>query len=59
MQALGLEFIGPQTPHGPCSESAPNDVPADTRSSRRLTTLAIVQQLQKPVKLRARFARLP
>ena len=32
MQALGLEFLGPQAPHGRPAESAPADVPADTKN---------------------------
>ena len=31
MQALGLEFLGPQAPHGRHAESAP-DVPSDTKN---------------------------
>ena len=30
MQALGLEFLGPQLPHGRRAEATPDDVPADT-----------------------------
>ncbi len=32
MQALGLEFLGPQAPHGRRAESAPADVPSDTKN---------------------------
>ena len=32
MQALGLEFLGPQVPHGRRAESAPDDVPSDTKN---------------------------
>lgn len=32
MHALGLEFLGPQAPHGRSSESASADVPADTKN---------------------------
>ena len=32
MDALGLEFLGPQAPHGRSAESAPADVPADTKN---------------------------
>ena len=32
MQALGLEFLGPQAPHGRRAESAPTDVPSDTKN---------------------------
>ena len=32
MQALGLEFLGPQSPHGRRAESAPTDVPSDTKN---------------------------
>ena len=32
MQALGLEFLGPQAPHGRGAESAPDDVPPDTKN---------------------------
>ena len=32
MQALGLEFLGLQAPHGRCAESAPDDVPSDTKN---------------------------
>ena len=32
MQALGLEFLGPQAPHGRRAESAPSDVPSDTKN---------------------------
>ncbi len=30
--ALGLEFLGPQTPHGRRAESTPIDVPSDTKN---------------------------
>ena len=32
MQALGLEFLGPQAPHGRSTDSAPDDVPSDTKN---------------------------
>ena len=32
MQALGLKFLGPQVPHGRRAESAPDDVPSDTKN---------------------------
>ncbi len=32
MQALGLEFLGPQAPHGRCAETAPDDVPSNTKN---------------------------
>ena len=32
MQALGLEFLGPQAPHGRRAGTAPDDVPPDTRN---------------------------
>ena len=32
MQALGLEFLGPQAPHGRQSETQPDDVPPDTKN---------------------------
>ncbi|MCY4119741.1 MAG: hypothetical protein OXG72_02325 [Acidobacteria bacterium] len=32
MKALGLEFLGPQAPHGRSAESAPDDVPGDTKN---------------------------
>ena len=32
MQALGLEFLGPQAPHGRRAESEPDDVPSDTKN---------------------------
>ena len=32
MQALGLEFLGPQVPHGRKPESDPADVPPDTKN---------------------------
>ena len=32
MQALGLEFLGPQVPHGRSPEYAPDDVPSDTKN---------------------------
>lgn len=32
MQALGLEFLGPQAPHGRQAESDPDDVPPDTKN---------------------------
>ena len=32
MRALGLEFLGPQRPHGRRAESAPDDVPSDTKN---------------------------
>ena len=32
MQALGLEFLGPQAPHGRPAESEPDDVPSDTKN---------------------------
>ena len=32
MQVLGLEFLGPQAPHGSRAESAPTDVPSDTKN---------------------------
>ena len=32
MQALGLEFLGPQQPHGRKAESDPDDVPPDTKN---------------------------
>ena len=32
MQALGLEFLGPQEPHGRQAESDPDDVPPDTKN---------------------------
>ena len=32
MQALGLEFVGPQAPHGRPAESEPDDVPSDTKN---------------------------
>ena len=32
MQALGLEFLGPQAPHGRCAASASPDVPSDTKN---------------------------
>ena len=32
MQALGLEFLGPQVPHGRKAGSEPDDVPADTEN---------------------------
>ena len=32
MQALGLEFLGPQVPHGRRAEYAPDDVPSDTKN---------------------------
>ena len=32
MQALGLEFLGPQAPHGRCAKSGPDDVPPDTKN---------------------------
>ena len=32
MQALGLEFLGPQAPHGRRARTAPDDVPPTTRN---------------------------
>ncbi len=32
MQALGLEFLGPQAPHGRCSKTAMDDVPPGTKN---------------------------
>ena len=32
MQALGLEFLGPQAPHGRSADSAPDDVSSDTKN---------------------------
>ena len=32
MQALGLEFLGPQAPNGRRAETAPDDVPPDTKN---------------------------
>ena len=32
MQALGLEFLGPQVPHGRRAETPPDDVPPDTKN---------------------------
>ena len=32
MQALGLEFLGPQSPHGRRASSPPADVPSDTKN---------------------------
>ena len=32
MHALGLEFLGPQAPHGRPAESEPDDVPSDTKN---------------------------
>ena len=32
MQALGLEFLGPQAPHGRLASSIPDDVPSDTKN---------------------------
>ena len=32
MQALGLEFLGPQVPHGRSADAAPDDVPSDTKN---------------------------
>ena len=32
MQALGLEFLGPQAPHGRRAETTPDDVPPDTKN---------------------------
>ena len=32
MQALGLEFLGPQAPHGRSADSVPDDVPSDTKN---------------------------
>ena len=32
MQALGLEFLGPQVPRGRRAKAAPDDVPADTKN---------------------------
>ena len=32
MQALGLEFLGPQVPHGRRAEAKPDDVPANTKN---------------------------
>ena len=32
MQALGLEFLGPQAPHGRGATSGPDDVPPDTKN---------------------------
>ena len=32
MQALGLEFLGPQAPHGRRAETEPDDVPPDTKN---------------------------
>ena len=32
MEVLGLEFLGPQAPHGRSAESAPDDVPRDTKN---------------------------
>ena len=32
IQALGLEFLGPQAPHGRCAASPPVDVPSDTKN---------------------------
>ena len=32
MEALGLVFLGPQAPHGRSAESAPDDVPHDTKN---------------------------
>ena len=32
MQALGLEFLGPQAPHGRPAESETDDVPSDTKN---------------------------
>ena len=32
VRALGLEFLGPQAPHGRSSESPPADVPPDTKN---------------------------
>ena len=30
--ALGLEFLGPQAPHGRRAETTPDDVPPDTKN---------------------------
>lgn len=32
MEALGLEFLGPQAPHGRCAGQTPDDVPCDTKN---------------------------
>ena len=32
MQALGLEFLGPQAPHGRSAPASPDDVPPDTKN---------------------------
>ena len=32
MQALGLEFLGPQAPHGRIASSTPDDLPSDTKN---------------------------
>ena len=32
MQALGLEFLGPQAPHGRRAKTAPDEVPPDTKN---------------------------
>ena len=32
MQALGLEFLGPQAPHGRRAKTTPDDVPPDTKN---------------------------
>jgi hypothetical protein len=32
MEVLGLEFLGPQAPHGRSAASAPDDVPPDTKN---------------------------
>ena len=33
MKALGLEFLGPQAPHGRKAGTAPDDVPCDTKNT--------------------------
>ena len=49
MQALGLEFLGPQVPHGRRAETPPDDVPPDTKNvptySHRAGPEAAVNQL--------------
>ena len=48
-QALGLEFLGPQAPHGRRAETTPDDVPPDMKnvptSSRRSGPAPAVTQL--------------
>ena len=52
MQALGLEFLGPQAPHGRRAETTPDDVPPDTKNVptyyRRSGPATAVNQSRRP-----------